>query len=146
MDRPLKDPHDVRRRELAAIHAARWALGLDEDTYRDLLEAWTGKRSAALLTDEERQFVIECFRRLGFSRRTDEVQVEPDDPEQTKLIKNLWLRLYRLRQVRNPSLAALNAFVRRMTGISHVRWLPPHEANIVIEALKSWLQRSSQHT
>ena len=142
MDRPLKDPRDVRRRELAAIHAARRALGLDEDTYRDLLEAWTGKRSAAQLTDEERQFVIECFRRLGFSRRTDEVQVEPDDPEQTKLIKNLWLRLYRMRQVRNPSLAALNHWVRRMTGISHVRWLPPHEANICIEALKSWLKRS----
>ncbi len=34
-----------RRRQLAAIHVAAKALGLEEETYRDMLEGLTGKRS-----------------------------------------------------------------------------------------------------
>ena len=138
-----------RNRELGAIHAARRQLSLDEETYRTYLEAWTGKRSAAKLTGDERQHVIECFRRMGFERlpaSEGELTINEDDKPQAKLIKALWLRLYRAGKVRDASLQALNAFVKRQAGTSHVSWLVPEKANSVIEALKAWLARdASEH-
>ena len=40
---------DKRRRELAAIHIGAEALGLDDETYRDMLAHVAGKRSAGKL-------------------------------------------------------------------------------------------------
>lgn len=132
-----------RRRELAAIHAARRQLGLPEDDYRDLLEAWTGQRSSAALSAEQRHVVIEGLRRMGFVRRAgdDRVVILDDDKPQTAKIKALWLGLWRAGRVQSPSLHSLNAFVRRLTGVSSVNWLSPVQANIVIESLKQWSER-----
>jgi len=61
---------EKRRRHLAAIHAAKRALKLDNDTYRDLLERvsatkGTPVRSAALLNDAQIHAVLDEFTRLG---------------------------------------------------------------------------------
>jgi phage gp16-like protein len=57
---------DTRRRELAAIHVAKKALGLDDGTYRDMLFTVARVRSAADLDHAGRQAVIEHLRRRGF--------------------------------------------------------------------------------
>lgn len=66
--------HDSEARRLAqlrAIQAARRQLGLDDDTYRDMLEAQTrtpsrpGKRSAAALTVAEGARVLDWLKRAG---------------------------------------------------------------------------------
>lgn len=52
-------PDDRRRRELAKIHIlAKKDLGMDDETYRDMLEAVTGQRSAGRLDDAGREAVI----------------------------------------------------------------------------------------
>ena len=56
----------LRTRDLKRIHTGRKFLCLDDDTYRDLLERVTGKRSAADLTGPQRRAVIDELWRLGF--------------------------------------------------------------------------------
>lgn len=59
-----------RRRHLAAIHAAKRTLDLDNDTYRDLLERVSATkgapvRSAAKLSEAQIHAVLDEFKRLG---------------------------------------------------------------------------------
>jgi len=57
---------DLRRREIATIKVAQKQLGLDDDTYRAMLELVTGKRSAADLTWQERKKVLDHLKTKGF--------------------------------------------------------------------------------
>ena len=58
-----------RKARLAAIHMGKKALNLDDDTYRDLLEAATGVRSAADLNDDGLLKIIKRMDELGFSQK-----------------------------------------------------------------------------
>lgn len=44
---------ETRNALLAKVHIAKKALGMDDDAYRDFLNAQTGKRSAGLLNETE---------------------------------------------------------------------------------------------
>lgn len=61
---------EKRRRHLAAIHAAKRTLDLDNDTYRDLLERVSATkgapvRSAAKLSEAQIHAVLDELKRLG---------------------------------------------------------------------------------
>lgn len=58
-----------RNERLAAIHMGKKALNLDEDTYRDMLEHVTGKRSAKDMDMDDLIKVIQHLDQLGFSKR-----------------------------------------------------------------------------
>jgi len=58
-----------RNQRIAAIHMGKKQLGLDDDTYRDMLEQVTGKRSAKDMTDDGLVKVIQHLDQLGFSKR-----------------------------------------------------------------------------
>jgi len=133
-----------RKKELAVIHIAKEELGLDDEWYRDLLEAWTGETSSADLSQEQRHEVIENFKRMGFepeSDREERLEVQEDDKPQVQKIKQLWLKLHGVGAVKNPSLESLNAYVQRMTETDRVQWLGTKDAVTVIEALKGWYSR-----
>ena len=56
----------TRRAELAKIHIAKTQLGLDDETYRALLERVTGKNSAGSLDADQRRRVLAEFEKLGW--------------------------------------------------------------------------------
>ncbi|OTG68290.1 GemA protein [Acinetobacter sp. ANC 4470] len=58
-----------RNQRIAAIHMGKKSLNLDDDTYRDMLEQVTGKRSAKDMTDDDLVKVIQHLDQLGFSKR-----------------------------------------------------------------------------
>lgn len=58
-----------RNDRLATIHMGKKALNLDEDTYRDMLEQVTTKRSAKDMTMDDLLKVIQYLDQLGFSKR-----------------------------------------------------------------------------
>ncbi|MEG2262979.1 MAG: regulatory protein GemA [Acinetobacter sp.] len=58
-----------RNQRIAAIHMGKKQLGLDDDTYRDMLEQVTGKRSAKDMSDDDLVKVIQHLDQLGFSKR-----------------------------------------------------------------------------
>jgi phage gp16-like protein len=126
---------------LAKLHIAKKQLGLDDDTWRDLLERETGKRSSKDMSDRERGRVLDVLKNHGFkpasrgSRKGIEGKYAPK-------LQALWIAGYNLGLIRNNDDAALLAFVKRQTGIDHTRFLRFHDdASKAIEALKKWLER-----
>lgn len=141
-----KSPAQQRKDELALIHIAKAELGLDDGTYRDLLDAWTGEVSAGDMSEGQRHTAIENFKKMGFvpeSDREERLEVAEGDKPHVQKIKGLWLLLHDEGAVQNPSLDSLNSFVQRMADVDHVAWVPPAEAPTVIEALKGWYERET---
>lgn len=145
----------ARDPQLAAIHVGRKALGWEEETYRALLQALTGKRSAGEMSAAERAKVIDYMRSQGFApldggdpaaavaRR---LQVPEGTKPQVALIEALWEALAERGALRREDAAAgagLDAWVARTTGVASRLWLTPAQANQAIEGLKAWLRRSA---
>ena len=128
---------------IAAIHVARKQLGLDEDTYRAVAVRVTGKGSAKDMTEAERQQLLEEFRRRGFKKASTGSRKKLEGRYAAKL-QALWISAWNLGLVEHREDSALLAFVKRQTGIEHVRFLHyPEDANKAIEALKGWMAREA---
>ena len=132
--------------ELAKIHIGKKDLGLDDDTYRDILREAGRVESSADLDYRGRMAVLERFKELGWRpKHKGQAPGKPsrplaDDP-QSKKIRALWLDLHAAGKVRDSSERALASYCKRMTGRDALQWLSTGEASRVIEALKQWLER-----
>ena len=125
---------------LARIHIARRDLGLDEETYRAVLSRIGGRPSARDLDTRALAAVLAEFRRLGWRPKAP----PSAEPPRVAKARALWRAGYHLGVVRDPSDAALRAFVKRQAGLDSERWLTgAAEARRVVEALKSWLSREA---
>lgn len=122
-----------RRRLLAAIHAAKKAAGLDDDTYRAMLEAQVGLRSAADCTDAQLGRIVDHLN--GGKGQAGRKSNAPNSAVVGK-IRALWWSLGELGAVRNPSAQALAAFVKGRAGVDRLEWISGQDAFKVIEALK----------
>lgn len=145
---------------LAAIHVAKKQLRLEEDDYRAILLRVTGNASSKDMSEGERGAVLAELRRLGFSNsplsgsRTSTPQggsVPRARTGRRKLegkyagkLQALWISAWNLGITRSRDDKALLAFVKRQTGIDHVRFLRHGEdAAKAIEALKGWIAREA---
>ncbi|MBN9333882.1 MAG: regulatory protein GemA [Devosia sp.] len=130
------------RKSIAAIHVAKKELGLDDDTYRAALLQVTGKASSSDMTEKERQTVLEHFRSKGF-KASSTGRRKPLEGRFAPKLQALWIAGWNLGLVRDRDDRALIAFVKRQTGIDHVRFLRHgQDAVKAIEGLKGWLERS----
>jgi CRISPR/Cas system CMR-associated protein Cmr5 small subunit len=127
---------------LAILHIAKKQLGLDDNTWRDLLERETGKRSSKDMSDGERGRVLDVLKSQGFKPASRSSRKGLEGKYAGKL-QALWIAGWNLGLMReNGADAALLAFVKRQTGIDHTRFLRYHDdATKAIEALKAWLAR-----
>lgn len=122
---------------LATIHVAKKQLGLDDDTYRAVLNRVTGKSSSAAMSETERLAVVEELRRLGFEKASSGPR-RVLEGRYAKKLQALWIAGWNLGVVRNRDDRALIAMVKRQTGIDHVRFVrDPADALRAIEALKA---------
>jgi len=64
----VKPAKDQRTRDLAAIHVGKKALGLDDETYRQMLWTIARVRSSADLDHKGRAEVLEHMRARGFRK------------------------------------------------------------------------------
>ena len=142
--RKLAREKAVRNSEIAKIHIAAIACGLDDEAYRALLWRMAGVRSAKELTQDGRVLVIDEFIRRGWRegapRGAGRLVPKTDEP-QIRLIRGLWLELRDLGALRDESQRALGNFCERVSGVSTVEWLGPKEAGKLIAALSQWIQR-----
>lgn len=133
---------------LAKIHVGKKQLGLDDDTYRDLLGRVTGKRSLRDMSDTEHGAVLEEMKRLGFrpvakAKPAVKGALQLDGPYVPKL-RALWISGWNLGVVHDRTDEGLAAFVRRTTGLDHVNFAyDPADANKAIEGIKAWLAREA---
>lgn len=131
-----------RKRELGQIHQGRAALHWSDDDYRFHLRNLTGKTSSKDLDAKGRRKVLDHMVTLGYTPKAAKFQ--PFD--QAAKIKWLWRKVGAHGGLRDPSPAALLAFVGRTTGtgVADVKFLPTLEASKVIEALKAMLDRAKR--
>ncbi|QDY99081.1 regulatory protein GemA [Nitratireductor mangrovi] len=128
---------------LATIHVGLKQLGIAEDDARDIYERQTGKRSLREMSPRDHEAVIGELRRLGFRRPVKGARKRLQGRFARKL-QALWIAGWNLGLVRNRADEALLAFVKRQTGIDHVRFLQnAHDGARAIEALKGWLAREA---
>jgi phage gp16-like protein len=138
----MTEDREYRRRALAKIHIAKKELGLADGEYRDLIAGTVpGKESAADLSDEELQQLLDRLYQLGWRPRIARQTPRPLPPMVWKA-RQLWLALYEAGEVHNPQWTALARFVKRMTGVGDLRDLSSRQGAVVIEALKKWLERT----
>jgi phage gp16-like protein len=127
------------------VHMAKKELGLDDETYRAVLEQVTRHSSAAECSDAELLGLVEAFKRRGWTPkprlRDDGRPRRPSNNAHVRKVWAEWNALIRTGVVRNPTREALRAFVERLTGIADPEWLSPQETNRVVEALKAWRGR-----
>jgi phage gp16-like protein len=131
-----------RNNLLAKVHIGKKALGLDDETYRDLLERETGFRSSKDCSTAQLRVVVGHLSKQGFKP----VQKAFDGPAGRSLakIRALWISGWNLGVVRDPSDAAMEAFVFRQTGIAKAQWLKgASDGAKVIDGLNAWLKRES---
>jgi len=133
--RDLADPS--RKRDLAAIHVAKKQLGMEDDTYRQMLWAIARVRSASDLDHAGRRRVLDHLKACGF-KRTRPVANDP----QSRKVRALWLGLKDLGALSDASEKALNAFLLRQTGAKALQWASSEQLSKAIESLKAWQRRA----
>ncbi len=128
---------------IAAIHAGCKQLGIDEDGRRAVYARVTGKASLSVMSSAEKENVVLELRRMGFkpaSKRANG-RLKLSGKYAGKL-QSLWIAGWNLGVFRERDDAALEAFVKRQTGLDAVRFChDPADARKAIEALKAILAR-----
>ncbi|WP_368165468.1 gp16 family protein [Aeromonas sp. R6-2] len=153
-----------RTRLIRLVQVGRRTLGLDEETYRALLEQQSGKRSAAELTIPELDKVLLAMKGAGFkpkvkrpvkgavkageSKRLSPARGAHAKTAEINVIRAVWITMHRHGLLHDGSETALNHYVERQTmrlnngiGVAEVAWLTDGLAYQVLESLKNWHKR-----
>ena len=142
--RPAKfAPGPERRSLIAKIHVARKEMNLLEDDYRAMLIRVTGRLSAADCNMAELRSMIEEMKSKGFKpkRAADTAGPKPADNPFAMKARALWISLYHLNAIDNPSEQALEAFARRQLKCERMQWANQQQAYKLVEALKAIADR-----
>jgi len=133
--------------QIAAIHALKGRAGIDDASYRAMLEQTAGVTSSKALTHGQAGTLIDRLKVLagqgkGHAKPAATGALNFGGPY-AGICRALWISLYQLGEVDHPEDTALLAFVRSQAKVDHISWLrDPRQAASVIEALKSWLARA----
>ena len=131
----MKKP-DFYTREIRLIHVAKRELGLDEDTYRDILKNYGGHTSSAKMTSQQRNQVLDRFKKLGFKVKRKNTPVTRLTPQQKWKLE----QLCKQRGWSDLADPALRKFIKRTTGMDDWRFLTPRDASKVITGLEKWVK------
>jgi len=140
-------PITNKKAKLSLIHIAKDSVGITDEAYRALLYGCAKINSAADL-EYEYQFnaIMKAFERLGFKsvRRGEGRKPRPQwtdtwggTEDQRAKIEVMW-KTY----ARYPNEKALRAFIKRIAGVDHPRWLNVELAQKVILALETMARKA----
>ena len=128
----------ARNSMIGKIHVARKQLNVIEDDYRQLMLDTTGQISLTTCSDAQLERLIGALKSKGF--KPTKVYRQADHPMARKA-RALWISLYHLNAVKNPSDKALEAFAKRQLGVKKLQWADQGEGYKLIEALKAMAER-----
>lgn len=135
---------------LAKVHIAKKDLGLTDEHYRDVLERFTGQRSAAGLSEAQLIKVLKHFESEGFKPKViagakatsaPKSGRRPADHPMARKARAMWISLHQLGVVQDPSESALEAFAKRQLKVDALQWANQRQGFRLIEALKAWAER-----
>ena len=139
-----------RNKLITLVHVAKRDMALDEEAYRAILVAQGGGDSLSAMPIDSIDKVLKYMKAQGFRLRktkTDRKQAVGKDASKARA---LWLFLHELGVVRDPSEAALTAYVQRIAKVDDVQWMRGSRISggkwkdrdyLVIESLKKWAMR-----
>ena len=141
----------ITPRQIKLIHTLVSRLGLDEETYRDMLEANFCVRSSKELMEPEAAILINTLQakavEMGVWKRNrkkyDHLAQRPGTyatPAQLRLLESLWLQVSR---ARDPH-TALQNFIRKKFGIGRLEWLDRKTAAKAIYVVKQMIQNKKE--
>ncbi|WP_233113429.1 gp16 family protein [Aggregatibacter actinomycetemcomitans] len=136
------------------IHIAKSKLGIDELSYRILLERTTGKTSSTKMTIAELLKVYDMMKQKGFKPQVKRgmspvTEHAPVKSRITHKIRAMWIQMYKIGIVKEGSEQALNRFMHnqlfkkgnRKVIKLNVQSLDDGEAMKLLEILKKWMGR-----
>ena len=144
---PARKSGDRRRQSLTAkVHIAKKELNLGDDAYRDILQRLFQKPSSKNLSQTQLVDLVEHFKKLGWQpkkgnapKRAGKRRLATTPVARKELA--LWLSLYHLGCISDPSQSALAAFVKRQAKVDDPGF--QHNSFSAIEALKAWAARDT---
>jgi len=137
MSSGARSPGGLSRKRIALIHVAKRDLGLDDDSYRDILRRYGGAESAAELDEIGFLYVMKYFTALGFrstwTKRTYGNRPNMASPSQVTLMRDLWAEAYGP----DENDANLNAWLAKFHHVGALRFVDAKKASKVIYALRA---------
>ena len=130
---------DSRNKDLAKIHIAKKQLGLDDDSYRAMLQMIAGVNSAADLPMDGRRKVLDHFRKAGFKAKKSK-RACPGRPKlnqlagigESNLIKKIEAYLAEAKRPWNSA----QGMARHMFKVDRVQWCTPEQLSKIVAALE----------
>lgn len=133
---------DYRNGLIKLIHVARRELNLDELAYRAILKAQGGGESLSSMPIDGMTKVLDYLKAQGFKVRKTSGDRKQATGKDARKVRALWLFLHELGAVRDPSEAALTAYVKRIAKVDDMQWMRgSYRIEPVIETLKQWALR-----
>ena len=132
------------RKLIAKVKIAQKQLGLDDGTYRDLLELAVGKRSATKMTDKELTKVIEVMKKQGFQDQSGGHQADKPDVAEGK--QSLINKIEALLADSGKPWAYATAMAERMFKKKQLQWLDTSELHKLVAALQIQANREEERS
>lgn len=127
--------------DYAKINIACKELGLDK---HQLISDRYGLESSKDLKPRQLADLYRHFRALGWrvkrNKRKGPASPKYDEPMAGKVVA-LWITLAENGVVKNRGNLALQAYVKRMTGVDDLKWCTAGQLYTLIEGLKKWAKR-----
>lgn len=130
-----------RNQLIRLVHIAKRDLKMDDAIYRTMLKAAGGKDSTADMDVAALERVLAQAKRAGFQIRSKAGDRRQDTRPMATKVRALWLFLHHLGAVKNPSEAALAAYVKRIARVDDMHWASGDAMNALVETLKKWAMR-----
>lgn len=135
---------------IAQIHIGKKQLGLDEDTYRALLEGATGKTSCSDMSSGQLNQVVKAMRDRGFKPRGKASPRSRNNLVKSRVdkLRAIWIVMAQCGHINDGSDTALLHWVqgqlekRNAEPLQALNWLETHrDCNLILEQLKRWRDR-----
>ena len=138
--------------QIKKIHIAKSQLGLDDQQYRDILSGFTNKKgdpcsSSKELNYAQAEVLLNTFEKLGFKQSPKGTKLKYEEysgrdakfatPKQMRSVDVLWFTSINVREKTDE---AMNNFIHRIAGVSHISFLltaDVHKVRKAIQNLKS---------
>ncbi len=132
-------PADKRAEQYRQIHGLVRLLGMNDEAYRDMLRDRYGVESSKQLSTQQRGSLIKSLREQvhGKVQKFNELSGRAKhkaSPAQLRAIEAMWAQVSRA-ETSEDRRKALNAFVKRLTGVEVVTWICKDDAKVLIKAI-----------
>lgn len=143
--------HAISPRQIKALHATINTIGMDDDTYRAMLQSRYRAKSCKDLTWRQAEELLESlngnppqppFGKGGSGRRGDLPYSDLDgrpgmaSGAQCRMIAAMWSEVSRMPTAAEKE-RALGGFLKRITGVEALRFLKSWQVEKVVSAIKA---------